>query len=751
MKSHENTFLLKALSLAIGSMFAVTPAYAEGGDEEIADLTKPESSVSAGIQSASGSSRDRAVFGQYNGMRKQANSLILDIDYVKRDETTGTWTVFNGLNLGLETQELRFSQDRQGDWKYGIEYNEIVRNYSNTINTTLGGIGTNNLMVSPVIAGQRTGMGSDVDLKTKRENLGLGFEKWINNELQFEASFKNEDKTGVRINGRYGPCSAGAGTANNGYGCGNTTSAVLLLLPEPISSSTQQFEAKLNYQGDKLALSGGYYGTFFKNKYGSLNTTLPNTLYYADYGTFNPLATAGNVYSLGNPLALAPDNQSHQISLAGNYAFTPTTKSTFKYAFTRATQHEDFTSMGLGAMAGGVGTSPRTNLGAVWDTTTAQFGITSRPIQKLSLAGNLRYEQRVDTTPIDRYFPQYVPATTANSGKTNGRSSHTKILGKVEASYQLPDNYRITAALEADMRDLGVPLMSNDTSGQAPVVRQKTQELGYRLELRKSMLENLAGTVSYAHSARNGSSWMNTAGAFNTGAYLATPGETALQLASNYNVFPLLMTDLFRDKVKGSMDWSPTEKLSLQFVAEGSRERYIAPTNRGAKEGGHRFFSVDSTYMVTDDWKLTGWFSHDDTAMWVHGAVNAYDEQVRVLNHDLGLGLRGSLTGKLEAGANMVFSYETNRWAQGVLGTTTQPLSIPAVAVRRNDLNFFMKYALEKYADLQVDYKHQSYSSNEWWWNASGTPFFYSDGTSVSQQASQVVNYIGMRYIYKFK
>lgn len=714
LKSSHPCFRQSLISLAFAAAFS--PAYAEG--EDIAQFIKPESSVSVGLSGVSGNREDRAFFGQYNGMRKNTGQLIFDAELNKRDDATGTWTNFDARNLGNENRELRFSQQKQGDWKYNFEYGELVRNYSNTINTGVSGIGTDNLTVTTLgtpgtgAAGLRAaqGTGSNVDLKTTRKSLGLGGDMWLTPNLQIEASFKNEDKTGARMFGR-------------GYSSGN---GVMLLLPEPINSTTKQVEFKINYSDDKLALNGGYYGTFFTNRFGALNFTTPTGLWDPD-GT-----TIGGVDAFRTlPLALPPDNQSHQLSLAGTYAITPTTRATFKYAYTHGTQKEDFASMGLTG-------APRGALDGVVDTTVAQVGLTSRPLPKLSLVANLRYEQKSDKTPIDFY------RTTT----TNTQGSHTKVKGKLEASYQLPDGYRATGGIDYDFRDLGRPTATNDTSQQAAAIRSKNDEIGYRAELRKSLSETLNGTISVAHSARNGSKWMAVANG--TTGPTPTSAEGTIGSAGN-GLFPLLWMDLKRDKVKGAVDWAATNSLTFQASADVAAEHYYAPTMRGARDGKTTNFNLDAAYTLSDKWKMNGWYSRGDTILDINGNTNAYMAGLRQLGHNLGLGVRGAPTGKLELGADFTFSYEVNRTALGVIGASTQPNDLPPAAFRQLNLNIFGKYALDKSADIKVNLIHQRYYSNEWYWNNNGNPFFYSDGSTVTQKDQQNVTFIGATYIYKFQ
>ena len=101
---------------------------ANAADDEIAKLIKPDSAeVSVGLGMVNGDSRDRTIFGQYNGWRKDDAGLLLDFDYIRRDEATGLWTNAEGRNIGQDNRELSFSQQKQGDWKYSLGYSELVR------------------------------------------------------------------------------------------------------------------------------------------------------------------------------------------------------------------------------------------------------------------------------------------------------------------------------------------------------------------------------------------------------------------------------------------------------------------------------------------------------------------------------------------------------------------------------------------------------------------------------------------------
>src|SRR6185503_17674178 len=95
---------------------------------------------------------------------------LFDFSVVRRNDETGTWLRFDGRSLGLDSRQIRFENNRQGNWGYFIEYGSIPHYESYTATSAVAGIGSSNLTVP---AAPTTGV--PFDLKTKREAVGLGF------------------------------------------------------------------------------------------------------------------------------------------------------------------------------------------------------------------------------------------------------------------------------------------------------------------------------------------------------------------------------------------------------------------------------------------------------------------------------------------------------------------------------------------------------------------------------------------------
>ena len=803
MKTITQTHGLRRSVLALALLAAFGPVLAE---DDVAHYIKPDSTATIGLAGASGNAADRAIFGQYNGMRERSVYELFGLDYISRDDATGTWLMIKAANLGLDTRELSLLYAKQGHWQYLAEYEEISRVSPRTINTGMTGVGTPNPVVSRLAT---PGGGANVDLETKRKRTGLGFEKWLLPSLQFEASVKNEEKSGARLWGIGYDCAS--------YICGTSSTTqmnqtnfvknALLMLPEPVSASTRQMDTRLNYHTSKLLLSAGYSGSFYRNDYGSIKAVVPN-LFNTGLGVAQPgyPAVGNNIISGGGtslqnvlqlPVALPPDNQAHQVYLTGSYALAPKTKANFKYAYSRATQNDSFAGMGLTGAPAGVG-----SLNAKVVSHLAQVGLSSRPFAPLSLTANLRYEDKKDKTPSALYnlVPlAVVPATTPGSVTrvggfwNNNKVSMSRLGAKLEASYRLASAWRATLGADYNALERNVPTsIAEEKVGGVGPLRAKNNETGWRAELQRSMSDKLNGSLSYSSSRRSGSEWtslslLNPATPGTSASNLALintycggaacygqqmPAESILGLSAN-TPFPVSLTDVERNKWKLSGDWTPTDSVNVQLVLEEGRDRNMAPFNpvaggKGWRDTGVSLYSLDVGYAMSETWKLTAYASHGDQTLKVNHSTGYMADLIN-RNDSAGLGLAGKFGSAIDVGATLSYVKDVNRYGlaanTGTSGILPAPLTVVApsaanlaqVAIGLPDATFsqvglkvFGTYALNKHADLRMDLVHQRVRLVEWTWGYNGVPFVYADNTTVHMQERQRVTLLGMSYVYKF-
>ena len=683
-----------AWSVFAGLLVLAGKAPAAEVDEATA-LMKPETTVEAGIGHVS---RDNGRFGQYSGLRDEGVYGLFDVNLVNRDDATGAWFLVNGRDLGLTSRELRLEHSRQGDWGYFLDYRQIPRYEPYTANTAVGGVGSPALVVPSTPTA-----GSPTQLQTERDIIGLGASKSLSDTVSVQLRFHNETKNGERIFAR--------GTTGTSGGL-----SVMQFTPEPIDSSTRQIEATVDYAGKQLQLSGGYYGTAYNNHNPRLDITE---------------AGAATGLSGFTPIALPPDNQSHQIFMAGGYSLSATTRATFKAAYARATQNDSFI---LPSSTG------RTDLGGRVDTTSLQAGISARPISKLTLLANLRYEDRDDKTPVVDYFP--VTTGTTFTGENEPRSIKTTN-GKVEAGYALPHEFRVTGGVDYEEKK------RNFSAVRAVSAREQTEETAYRLGVRRPLGETVTGSFTFIHSNRTGSDFLTTT---------LTTGASGSNL-----IAPLHLADRDRDKVRLALDWSPLEALSFQLGAERADDDYSARTaqNLGPRAGKAENYALDATYVFSETLQANAWVSYNDnridqtTCENASGAgvcpANAADPiwqaNLRSSGDAIGLGARGKPSKRIDLGADLEYFRFRDEFGQQAItaGATIAP--VPDINTRLTRLRLWTKYALQKNAGVGINYAYERWHTDDWTW----TSWTYLDGTQLTQAPTQKVHFIGVSAYYRWQ
>ena len=737
MKTAKTQLGLRQTILALSLLAAFGAVHADDEEDALAALASPDSSISVGIISASGNSQDRALSGQYNGLRAEGAKLQLEVDINRRDDETGTWTQLQGSNLGLDNREMRASYNKQGDWRISASYNALVHNDPRTLNSGI----VNGLSATPTIATlAKAGGGTDINLSTKREGLGLGGGTWLTPQLLLELDFKNETKEGARLSSRgiacgaysnaYNVCGAAAGAA----ALLASTTGAYLLVPEPVSSTIKQIDARLSYADKALRLNGGYYGSFYTSGIAAQSLTVGGNLVNPDGSVLAPGGTLLGM--LQAPSALAPANEAHQFYLGGSYALSSATRANFKYAYTHATQNAGF----VGTLLAG---SPASLAGEV-NNTLAQVGLTSRVSADLSVLANARYDSKDDRTPVAPYYT--AGSNTYNNtpnAKTyyNTPSSSSKFTSKLEASYRLPENVSAIVGLDYQSVLRNRPAAGSLVDGISGL-RENTTETGYRAELRRSMSDSLNASLGLSRSKRDGSSWLSLGA-----------GNPAVADAVIYNangVFPTTLEDRQRDKARLAADWTPMADLSLQFNLESGTDSYSAPTTAGLRDSVVRSYGVDAAWKISDNWKLTAYLNQGTQTL--HVNQSGYLAELANTADNVAIGIVGSPASKYEVGASVSYLNDRNRYLEALgSGLAVVGGGLPDVNYRSTGLKLFGKYAIEKNADVRLDLMYQSASFDQWTWGSSAGVFSYSDNSSVSLQPNQDVTFIGVSYIYKMK
>jgi MtrB/PioB family decaheme-associated outer membrane protein len=733
--------------------------------QNTAAYVSPENSVSIGAGISSGDQSDRTRFGLFNGLRENDGNLLLDFNYSGRDSNSGRWMTLQGRNLGLDSRELRFDYRHLGDFRLKVDYGEITRHDPRIINSSLQGSGTTTPTVSLL---GTPGTGQELNLELKRKALGFELQKMFLGNFQFEVSFKNEDKDGARLFGVGFACStgnypAGAGNYPPGLnGCPAAPAATagqtaILMLPEPVNSTIRQFEAKLNYNGPSLKLTGGYYGNFYTNNNGSINPSIVgNTI-----GNLNGGTDTWNTFVRGymlTPVALWPDSQAHQLYLSGNYALAPHTKVNFKASYTRATQNENFGAMGLTGGPAGVN-----DLGAKLDTTRLQAGISSRPMTKLHLTGDVMHEEKENKTPLAVYNT-YTPY--AQRPWTNAAMSPSKSEVKAQAGYHLPYHLELIGGVRYERENFG-RWTPTDIPGGINGLRQKLDIYSYRVELRKTMSETFSGSAAYVSERRDGASpWLRVFSGFkdaypaseNCAAAGNTPATANGCIYGAGNEYAFHQENMQREKWRLMGNWAPMDRLSVQGLFEFGSDKFRGPGLSGLESTGMHNASLDADYQVTENWKLRAFITANKRSYHME-RTGDYEVRMTDTSTTMGFGFTGTPAGNFRVGGDLLAMRDVLDYGltgQSATARATFAASgyngLPEVKFTLLRLNLYGDYIFNKASSVRLDFIHHRTYFDEWTWEGrNGFPFLYSDNTTLSAKTTQSVNFLGARYVHKFQ
>ena len=697
---NTNTFRLTALAAALFAAFG--SAFA--ADDEVRELSQPDSSISVG---AGYWSNDRQQQGAFDGMRDDGLYGLIDADVVRRNEETGTWYSFKGQNLGLESRSFEAEVYKQGDVGASVSYRRTPRENPLNIHTRLVGLGTDNQVIGGTTLHK-------VELSTYRDMVQVGFTKNLLKGTDLKISFKNEEKNGERH-----------------WGLGSQA----YFLAEPIDSITRQLDVVLEYSAERLQLAGGYSGSWYTNRNEMVMGTIAGVAQPGTTSAPNP-----------TPLSLPLDNQAHQFFLNAGYSFSASTRGTLKLSRSVATQDESLPSVGLAAPNAPFVGMPGSLDGEIVST-LVELGLTSRPTNDLSLSGNLRYYDVNDRTPLIGVVGDNA---TGVASVHNTPHDYTTRSGKIEAAYRLPQQFKLIAGIDVKDQDRSSPKNVDEAERFVPYT-ESIDETTYRLQLRRSMSDTVNGSIAFMRSDRDGSSRVS-------------PHDPEIFDAIN----PLHIADRTRDKWRLSVDWAPVEAFGLQFNVERSRDDYDREDGRpyGLKDGHASLVSLDAQYAINDEWKLNAWISHDETrasllaGRWPRNATSPIpdmvkDADLRDTGDSIGLGLRGAVGDRLQLGADVQWTRNRSEHDEDTAparAATELPLEDIESTLTR--VSMFAKYALRKNADLRFDLIHERWKTDDWSWSfANGNSFAYAaaDGTRVAIQPKEIANFVGMRYIYKFQ
>ena len=639
-----------AVRAALAALAIAPVAYA--ADDADKALMTPSSSIEVGVGHVSDHS---AKFGEYNGLYKDGAYAIGNVDLKGGAGDAGAfrWRL-TGKDLGLQTRNVGAELGEQGRYRVTYGYDELKRDFSDSFQTFYNGYGSTALtlpanypaaatrlnltgtaaqMLSnwanlqspyataacattggvPTAACQGPGylipaaMHNPGDMATKRTRNEGGVSYFITPEWEFKANVRSEHKDGVKL----------TGFGVNGPGRG-------LMLPEPIDSTTDNYEAGIGYVGKGGYMNFGYAGSSYRN---AINLwTAESPFWGASFGSGAFAAATPAMQGNIARLTGAPDNQMHQFNMSGGIYFSPKTKLVLAGSYGTSTQNENF-NVSYPAPA----IIPGTSANAKVINTSFLARLTTKPMKDLNINAAFKYDDRDNRTDSKLYavFGADSPATGCDAAfavsctSTLARMKINEPLSRKTQKFSVDADYALNRASGITVGFEHVDLEYYGHGEPAPVGADKSKENTWRIDYRNTLSETWSTRVGYSRSERRINEYedgnplpyspvalrteVGTIASLPAGVYWPAADPTL----PGFQQFFTANRD--RDNFRGALNFRPKDTLSLDAKFDYNNEKY---TNYqyGLKTIKNWAATLDASFMASDNLSFNAFYTYEDAS-----------------------------------------------------------------------------------------------------------------------------------------
>lgn len=675
----------------------------------------------------------------------------------------------------------------------------------------------------------------NVNLATKRTKVDGGISYQISPRLELTAGATHEKKTGAK------PMST----------VSSQVSEFSTVIADPIDQSIDQYNVSLTYTNGGDFLQAAYYLSDFKNNIQSVS--------WADSSDPSKSAT----------MSSAPSNQFSQATLTGGYHFTPTTKLVVSASYGRNTQNDAFiTSAQNNQLAWGVPATSLHGLVVTSDlnmklTARPVKGLNLSANYKFANRDNQTpvntylfqdvNENKSGVSPFNALLGYPLTGLTSLGSNTNiyQNRAYSKKLNQVnlDADYAITHAQAIKAGLDYQRIDRHCT-DSWINCADADRTRETTARLDWRVRFGDDVSAKVGYAVSqrrvnynesaflslvpmanaipangatmsaYAFMQQNGLTAFGPAAGFPltplTGnAAIFTPNNGIIPQAlygsrNNINEIPGLerfnMADRNRDRLRSSIDWQATDKLSLQAGLDLNKDDYINSVY-GLRSAKGWTVNLDGSYALSENFTVGVFNTYENQRSGSAGdaygsnssatSVNGFtaisggcfatvalknlsakmdpclnwstDMRDKVDTFGMNMKRKGLMSGKLDLSGDLIFSrartdtdvtggsYVNNPLAvTGAPATTPAQLYIvatpqPTVSTNSVALRMAGKYMLSANSSLRMVYTFSRLWSADY---AYGGMQYGSLGgvMPTNEQAfNYTVNVVALSYLYSFR
>ncbi len=615
IRSHQFSIIAVTLSVQCAMLATFfTPLTARADDDKTTDASasaKPTSTLSLGAEYVPINS---AKFGEYNGLDQRGTHLIGNFDYRGGDSYNavngggGTKRFeLKGTDIGTTSRAFSLDESDQGKWSFGLNFDQLRHNFTNTYQTPFQGtMGGNSFTLPPDFGkiqasavGQLAVPGSNnltpaqlsafntPNVYSQRENSKFSSKFVFDTQWNVKFDFNHLQQSGAKLQGV-------AGDSSNGT---NATAETPFVLMTPTNYTTDTINLALNWAGEKGYATTRYYGSYFKDAYSDVYFQNP----------FTTVAPAGAIPT--DMISTMPANEYNQFKLNGGYIFSASTKFVGGISYARNTQNSAF-----GQDATYPGVLPQTSLQGLINTTNADLKLTNKISKDLQLSAGLKYNKRDNQTSSNAYAFNVIanataPVTTLNN-TVSAPMSNSKSQLDMDGDYRIDSQQKVNLnygyeEIKRWCNNVNYPLISPKqttfpgypsytatTCAEVPVSNESKFNATYNLRATDSL--NLDAGLGYSNRVAEINPFfyspMQTTGAS------TTPGVGS---GIEFQQFMSFMDASRReDLAKLGANWQVNDSLSFGFKGDYTFDKY--GSEYGVQNGKSYSLNLDATYAATE-------------------------------------------------------------------------------------------------------------------------------------------------------
>jgi MtrB/PioB family decaheme-associated outer membrane protein len=442
----------------------------------------------------------------------------------------------------------------------------------------------------------------------------------------------------------------------------------------PVDQTTDQFELAGAYVSRRLQATLGYQVSQFRNDASSLawdNPFLP----------VQPGATQGR-------LALAPDNNFHQITGSVGYDVSPTMRASADFAVGRMTQDAAYlASTSNAVLAPSVPALPAASLDGRVDTFSGNVRLSASPTDALRINAVYSRDVRDNRTAVQSYPVVTTDLFLNPLARSNTPFGFWRDRFKLNASYRGPGTLRLSAGIDQDNQD----------RRYAEVVNTRETTVWGRVGYRPR--DDLSLALKLAHAERNNSPY----GVATWFGFAENP------LLRKYN-----LADRQRDSVGARADVNVGENVNLGLTADYTNDDY-SESLVGLQHARSTNLGADLSVALSEKTQLHAFAQGEDVRSTQAGSQYGLTADWSARNKDrfdvVGLGVKHSvILDKLVIGADLVFS----RSRSNVTVAGNNDPEFPAATTSIDSVKLYANYKLNEKVTLSGSYWYEGYDAQDW-------------------------------------